>query len=326
MALIQSMATATREKTMQINQDRSSRKNRIDVIAVCAVFALLAGHTQLCFGQQASTKTFSSAEEAIRSLFLAVKENNTDAITGIVGVEKDLVSVDNENQNQRERAQFIEKYQQMHRLVRETDGTVVLYLGAENWPFPVPLVSRNGTWHFDADAGAEEILSRRIGENEDAVIQACQLLALAEERYKATLHPDDPESHYTSRFISSQGAQDGLYSGAESPIPDFLANAGVSDGSTQDTTRAPYAGYYFRILVQQGKDARGGPQNYIVDGRLTAGFAFAAYPAEYGTSGIMTFIVNQDNIVYQKDLGPETRKIVEAMTRYNPGPGWRRPE
>ena len=175
-----------------------------------------------------------------------------------------------------------------------------------------------------ADASAQDRQQFMV-ENEDAAIQACLLLALAQERYKATLHSDDPESHYATHFVSSPGKQDGLYSGPESSIPAFLANAGVNDDA-QDNPPAPYAGYYFRILTQQGKSARGGAQNYLVNGRLTAGFAFVAYPAEYRASGVMTFIVDQDNIVYQKDLGPETVNMAQAITRYNPGEGWRQAE
>ena len=312
---------------MQIrNQKQMPHNGRTATLALCTLFALLNGCTQLSFGQQPPQKTFSSAEEGVRTLFVAVKTNDVHAITGILGVEQNLVFVDDQDRDQHERAQFVEKYQQMHRLVRENDGRMVLYLGAENWPFPVPLVHRNAAWYFDANAGTSEIVSRRVGENEQAVIEACQLLAAAEEKYKATLHSDDPQSHYASRFVSTQGTQDGLYFGADSPIPAFLANAGVNDGTVQSNTQVPYSGYYFRILTQQGKKARGGASNYISNGQLTGGFAFVAYPAQYGTSGVMTFIVNQDNVVYQKDLGPETANVVQAMTRFNPGPGWRRAE
>jgi Protein of unknown function (DUF2950) len=307
-------------------QNETSHNSRIVSIVMGAVFALLAGHTQLSFGQEPAQKTFSSPQEGVRSLFLAVKENDKNQITGILGVEENLVSIGDKDQDQRERAQFIEKYREMHRLVRQNDGSMILYIGAENWPFPVPLVSQNGAWRFDARAGKAEILSRRIGENEEAAIEACRSLAAAEEKYKAAQGGSNAESHYAVRFAGSQGTQDGLDSGAESPIPAFLSNAGASDGATQGNARVPYSGYYFRILTQQGKHAPGGAQNYISNGQLTGGFAFVAYPAEYGQSGIMTFIVNQNNIVYQKDLGPNTADLAQAMNEYNPGPGWRRAE
>lgn len=309
---------------MNILNQKKTSINRIIFIVACALFVLLTLLVQVALGQQPSQKTFPSAQEGARSLFLAVKQNDTPTIKAILGVEENLISLDDQDRDQRERALFVAKYQEMHRLVRESDGSMVLYLGAENWPFPVPLVSQNGAWYFDAKAGASEIVSRRIGENEEAAIEACQLLAAAEEKYKATLHNDDLQSHYAARFVSTQGKNDGLYFAADSPIPAFLANAGVSDGATQDNPPVPYEGYYFRILTQQGKDAPGGAQNYVANGQLTGGFAFVAYPAEYGTSGVMTFIVGQDKIVYERNLGPDTKNIVQAMTRFNPGRGWRR--
>jgi hypothetical protein len=302
------------------NQKKTICNRRTTVIFVCAFFALLTGPVH---GQELPPKTFSSAEEGVRSLFLAVEENNEDAITGILGSGEDLVSSDSEDQNRSERARFVQKYREMHRLVRETNGTTVLYLGAENWPFPVPLISEKGAWRFDAKAGAAEIRFRRIGENEEAAIEASHLLVHAETGYKAKLHGGDLTSHYALRFAATNGADDGLYSGDDSPIPEFVAAAGVSDTVSQDENHVPYAGYYFRILTEQGKDALGGTQNYISNGTLSGGFAFVAYPAEYGSSGVMTFIVGQDNVVYQKDLGPGTPAIVNAMSRYNPGAGWR---
>ncbi len=305
---------------MQLLNQKKTMCNRRAIIVVCAIFALLTGPV---YGQQLTLKTFASAEEGVRSLFVAVEENNEGAITGILGAGEDLVSSENEDQSRSERVRFVQKYREMHRLVRETDGTTVLYLGAENWPFPVPLVSEKGSWRFDAKAGAAEILFRRIGENEQAAIEASHLIVHAEMSYKERLHDGDLTSRYALRFASTAGTNDGLYSGDDSPIPAFLAAAGASDTVSQDEKHVPYAGYYFRILTEQGKDAPGGAQNYISNGTLSGGFAFVAYPAEYGSSGVMTFIVGQDDVVYQKDLGPGTPAIANAMSRYNPGPGWR---
>ncbi|HXB23076.1 MAG TPA: DUF2950 domain-containing protein [Candidatus Solibacter sp.] len=294
--------------------------------AAFAIFALLVACAPASFAQRSAQAAFSSPEEASRALFAAVKDDNDEAMMEILGCGKELVSLEDKSQDKLEREEFVIKYQEMHRLVREPDHTTVLYIGAENWPFPVPLVSRKGGWYFDSNTGMREVLFRRIGENEEAAIEASHLLVLAEERYRATLHSDDSTSHYALRFVSDQNTQDGLYSDEGSPIPPFLANAGVGNGVPQENKQAPYAGYYFRILTQQGKNAPGGTQNYISNGKLTGGFAFVAYPAEYGQSGVMTFIVNQNNVVYQKDLGPRTPNVVQTMTRYNPGPGWRRVE
>jgi hypothetical protein len=286
-----------------------------------AILTLLAATG--AFAQSSAPERFSSPEEAARALFTAVKDDNEPAMMQVLGAGRELISLEDKGQDKQEREEFINKYQEMHRLVREPDRTTVLYIGAENWPFPVPLVSSNGAWHFDSGTGARDVLFRRIGENEEAAMDASHLLVLAQQRYWATLHSDDPASHYALRFVSSQGTQDGLYSDQDSPIPDFLANAGVGDPGNNPT---PYAGYYFRILTQQGKAAPGGTQNYVSNGKLTGGFAFVAYPAEYGRSGMMTFIVGHDEVVYQKDLGPDTPNIVQNMSNYNPGPGWLRVE
>ena len=299
-------------------------KQKLRLKNITAIFTLLVATG--AFAQSSAPENFSSPEEAARALFTVVRDDNEPAMMQVLGAGKELISLEDKGQDKQEREEFINKYQEMHRLVREPDRTTVLYIGAENWPFPVPLVSSNGAWHFDSERGANEVLFRRIGENEEAAIDACHLLVLAQQRYAATLHSDDPASHYALRFVSSQGTQDGLYADQSSPIPDFLANAGVSNEGAADDQRSPYAGYYFRILTQQGKAAPGGSQNYISNGKLTGGFAFVAYPAKYGRSGVMTFMIGQDAIVYQKDLGPDTANIVQAMSSYNPGSGWLRVE
>jgi hypothetical protein len=299
---------------------RSTFHKRFITGAVAAL--LITVLAPLGFAKRSRQDRFSSPEQAAQALYTAAKQDNDEALMRILGAGKELVALEDRGRDKHEREEFVTKFQEMHRLVVEPDHMTVLYVGAENWPFPVPLVSKKGTWYFDAQAGAAEISYRRIGENEEAAIESCELLAGAEEQFFRSSHNDDPTNHYSLRFVSSHSGQDGLYSGPNSVIPDFLANAGVSSDPS-DPMATPYAGYYFLILTQQGKDAVGGPKDYVKDGKLIGGFAFVAYPAEYGTSGVMTFIVNQDNRVYQKDLGPNTAKIVKAMTRYNPDAGWR---
>jgi len=262
------------------------------------VFAvLMGGYAQFCVAQ--SAKTFPSAAEASQALFLAVQNEDEKAVEEILGAGSELLSCGDEVEDKLERERFVEKYQQMHRLVREPDQTTVLYIGAENWPFPVPLVSTNGTWHFDSQLGRDEVLFRRIGENETTAIQTSHALVQAEKQAGTKQDEDDPISQYASNFVR-------------------VANGGPA---TQNNP-GPFHGYYFRILTRQGKNAPGGAKSYVSEGKMSGGFAFVAYPVDYRSSGVLTFIVDQNNVVYEKDLGPNTEKVAKAMTRFNPGPSW----
>ncbi len=250
-----------------------------------ALFALLVtGYPHAALAQRSGQRTFPSAEEAVGALIVAVQNNDERAMTKILGAGKELTSLDDEVQDKGDRQLFIEKYQEMHRLVREPDGTTVLYTGAENWPFPAPLVSKNGAWYFDSTAGAEEVLFRRIGENEGEAIYISHALVRAVRQQKTEPGGDITLSKYLD------------------PLP--------------------FHGYYFRILTRQGKSAPGGGKSSITDGKMAAGSAFVAYPADYRSSGVMTFIVNQDDVVYEKDLGPSTAKLARAMTEYAPDSTW----
>jgi hypothetical protein len=200
-------------------------------------------------------------------------------------------------------------------------------VGAENWPFPIPLVSKNGLWYFDTDAGKQEILARRIGKNELTAIDACHQLVDAEKQYYKS--PFRGEDHYTQRFVSDKGKHNGLFWSAtpdefESFVDPLIASAGQENAKSNDADGdpIPFNGYYFRILKSQGKDAPGGAKNYVINGNMVGGFAFIAYPAEYRSSGVMTFIVNKSGVVYEKDLGPTTGTIATNMTEYNPDSTW----
>jgi hypothetical protein len=213
----------------------------------------------------------------------------------------------------------------MHRLVKEPDG-FTLYIGAENWPVPIPVVERDRAWYFDTAAGKREILYRRIGRNEMSTISVCQGLVAAQKEYYST------QREYAPKLFSDAGQHNGLYWEAgdgesQSPIGPLIASA-VAEGYAKrpDGAPVPYRGYYFRILTRQGKNSAGGPKTYIVGGKMTEGFAFVAYPAEYRSSGVMTFIVNEDGVVYQKDLGWKTGVLAQAMKEYNPGSGWQKAE
>jgi hypothetical protein len=246
-------------------------------------------------------------------------------------MEKRSFSSGDPVENKNGRDQFVRKYQEMNRLVEEPDGTVRLYIGAENWPLPIPLVNLNGAWYFDTGAGKEEILFRRIGRNEIAAMRICQELVDAQKEYYAG-SLDGEVNQYAKKFVSDEGKHNGLYwktgrGESESTIGPHLASAG---GDTQpagsNSGAQPFYGYYFRILTKQGEYAPGGVKNYIVDGQMTRGFAFLAYPVEYAASGVMTFIVDQDGIVYQKDLGPNTANLAKTLSVYDPDKTWQKVE
>jgi hypothetical protein len=278
--------------------------------------------------QQPGQKTFSSAEEASNALVTAAQSNDEKAMLDILGPEgKQLVSSGDDVEDAENRANFVRRYQDMHRLMKEPDGSTTLYIGAENWPTPIPLVNKGNLWYFDTEAGKKEILYRRVGRNEMSTISVCQQLVAAQKEYYSTQHEE-----YAQKIFSDPGQPNGLYwkaaDGApESPIGPLVASA-VAEGYVkgQGGPPTPYRGYYFHILTRQGKNAPGGAKSYIVAGKMTEGFAFVAYPAEYGSSGVMTFIVDEDGVVYQKDLGKKTDVLAKAMKEYNPNIGWQKAE
>ena len=214
----------------------------------------------------------------------------------------------------------------------ETNERAVLVIGNREWPFPIPLVKQGGAWRFDTEAGAEEILNRRIGRNELGAIEVCRAHVDAQREYASKDRNGDGILEYASRFRSSPGQRDGLYwpvgpDEETSPMGPLMASAQAEGYFTQQLPgheRQPYHGYYYRILTRQGEDAPGGAYDYIVRDRMIGGFALVAFPAKYGASGIMTFIVNQDGVVYQSDLGPDTEAIARQMTEFNPDTNWKR--
>lgn len=299
-----------------------------DLPQLAAVAILLT----VCFptrsmAQQPAQKTFSSPEEASNALLTAAQSNDEKAMLDILGPDgKQIVSSGDEIEDARSRANFVQKYQEMHRLVKEPDGTTTLYIGAENWPTPIPLVNKGNSWYFDTEVGKKEILYRRIGRNEMSTIRVCQELVAAEKEYFST------HNEYAQKIFSDEGQHNGLYWKAgdgepESPIGPLVARA-VAKGYAKslEGTPTPYRGYYYHILTRHGKNGPGGAKSYIVNSKMTEGFAFVAYPAEYRSTGVMTFIVNEDGVVYQKDLGKKTDVLAEAMKEYNPDSTWQKAE
>jgi hypothetical protein len=296
--------------------------------AVSVLIALALGCSSApIFAQDPGQQTFASAEDAGRALYEAMEAQDEQAPLSILGpAGKDVLSSGDSDEDLNARVGFVVKYQEMHRLVTEANGNVSLVVGAENWPFPIPLVNNHGTWFFDTAAGKDEIVFRRIGRNELAAIDACRELVEAQKEYSAR-PPANLPKQFAQKLVSDEGQHNGLYwHGADdefsSPINPLIAYARQNLPTDQVGEHVPFNGYMFRILTSQGPHAPGGAKNYVVDRKMSAGFAFVAYPVEYRSSGVMTFIVDESGTIYEKDLGPDTAKLAQAMTAYDPDSTW----
>lgn len=315
---------------VEAGANQRSTAGRAAALKVAAIVVLLAGCVATwaagAGAQQAGQKTFKSPEEASQAFATAAQNNDEGAMLSILGPDaKRIVSSGDAAEDAENRANFAKKYQEMHRLVKEPDGTTTLYMGAENWPLPIPLEKKGDAWYFDTAAGEREILYRRVGRNEMSTIRICQELVAAQKEYRVS------QQVYAEKIFSDEGQHNGLYWKADagekqSPIGPLIAQA-VAEGYTKNKNGpTPYRGYYYHILTSQGPAAPGGAKSYIVDGKMTGGFAFVAYPAEYRSSGVMTFIVGPDGVVYRKDLGNNTAEIAKAMKEYNPNSTWHKDE
>jgi hypothetical protein len=295
------------------------------VVALVAALGL-AGSIPLG-ARDTTQQTFPSPEDAANAFFSAVTSSDMDAMRRLLGPEADaLLSSGDPGADQRARAAFIENYQEMHRFVTGPDGVATLTIGAENWPFPIPLAQKDGAWFFDTEKGKQEILVRRVGKNERATIGTMIALTDAQKEYAGRLRWTANAPEYAQKFLSDDGQQNGLYwktSGGQpqSPLGPLIAEA-AREGSA-NTSAQPFRGYVYRMLSRQGKSAPGGAMNYVRNGRMTRGFAFVAYPAAYKSSGVMTFIAGKDGKVYEKDLGSDTARIAASMTTFNPDKTWR---
>ncbi|HXW92548.1 MAG TPA: DUF2950 domain-containing protein [Terriglobales bacterium] len=273
--------------------------------------------------------TFVSPEEAGKALIDAAKSGDQNAVLAIFGPDsKDVIYTGGATQDKEIVQAFISSYQVMNRWRKLDDNTEVLLTGVDNFAFPIPLKKNNvGRWYFDTAAGKDEILARRIGRNELAVIQICGALADAQKEYFSQRHDGAHKKQYALRFISDDGKQNGLYweskeGASRSPLGPLVAFATSEGYDVQRNSHEPFHGYYFRMLHKQGAHAQGGAKDYVVDGKMVNGFAFVAYPAEYGKSGIMTFIINQNGMTYQKDLGKSTVEAASVMNEFDPDDTW----
>ena len=281
---------------------------------------------------KAQPKTFASPEEAVKALVNAMKTVDKAELSAIFGPgSESLISSGDDVEDKFVRERFLRKYEERNSLEKKGDDEVLLQVGRDDWPFPIPLRRKGSAWVFDTKAGKEEILNRRIGRNELNTIDVLEAYVVAQREYARKDWDGDGVYPYAQKFASTPGKKDGLYWNAgegqeASPFGPFAARA-AQEGYTRkgkSETPSPYYGYYFRILKAQGKHAPGGAYDYVVKGNMILGFGLVAYPATYGSSGIMTFIVNQEGVVYQKDLGKGTAKAAGAMKRYDPDPTWKK--
>lgn len=290
---------------------------------------LLASVFVLAPVQAAATTqaSYATPEDAVNALRAAARSGNSKQIYAVLGSTAKQLGSGDAVLAKSERERFILSYEEKHALQIQDDTRATLVLGNNDWPFPVPLVKHAEGWRFDTAAGKEEILNRRIGRNELYVIQTLMAMVDAQQDYVANDHDGDGVREYAQKFISSRGKRDGLYwpvSAGEpaSPLGPLAAYAAREGYSQKQSPPTPYWGYYFRILTAQGENAKGGAYSYMANRDMIGGFAIIAYPAQYGASGIKSFIVNHDGIVFEKDLGSSTTKQALAMKIFNPDASW----
>jgi hypothetical protein len=295
-------------------------------VTMFAVGALSSGGAAAAAGQ----KTFASPEAAADALAAAWRSGSKRELLAIFGPEGErLVSSGDPIAEKQARERLASSYAEEHRLKTEGARKVVIILGKDEWPYPIPLVMQGTGWRFDLNAGAEQIIERRIGRNELNAIEVCRAYVEAQRDFAAKDRLSDDLHEYARRVVSSEGKHDGLYwptsqGEEESPLGPLVAAAEAQGYSTASAEgQAPFHGYFYRILTRQGKSVPGGAQDYVVNRHLTGGFALVAFPAKYGDSGVMTFVVNQNGIVFEKNLGPNTADIARHMVEYNPDQTWK---
>jgi hypothetical protein len=308
----------------------SSLRRRLAPILM-AVF-LCAAVNPVAFAAD-KQKHFASPENAAKELVSAMKAGDAKAMLAVLGTDaKPIIQSGDVVADKAGRERFVKAYEEANRLEKSGDAKVVLSVGKDNWPLPIPIVKDAAGWRFDTQAALEEILNRRIGRNELSAIQAVQAFVDAQREYYLRDPQNDKLLHYAQRIISAQGKRDGLYyptkSGERpSPLGPLFAGArtvGYEKGKDAAGKPVPYHGYHYRILKRQGPDAPGGAYDYVAQGKMIGGFALVAYPASYGNSGVMTFLVSHDGVVYEKDLGPETAATAQKITQFNPDKSWKK--
>ncbi|MEE4378086.1 MAG: DUF2950 domain-containing protein [Candidatus Competibacteraceae bacterium] len=292
-------------------------------IALIVLISLILGQIALADTIQ---KHFSTPDEAVQELLKAVAEDNVDGLMTIFGEEgKSVIDSGDEQADREARRNFNEMAQKLMRLDDLGEDQREVVVGEDEWPFPIPLVKGESGWRFDTAVGVDELINRRIGRNELEAISMLKALADAQTQYGSVDHDDDQVLEYAQRLVSSPGQRDGLYWPDESevdlsPIGPYLQDAG--DYLEERTKGDPWYGYYFRVLTRQGANPPGGAYDYVINGNMIAGFALLAFPARYGDSGIVTFMISHQGVMYQKDLGEQTDETVKSINEYNPDDSW----
>jgi hypothetical protein len=318
----------TEDRAMLYHPTARTRYAPIRFLLV-GVFALLAVVIVPRAAEAAQTKqkTFNTPEAAVQALVQALGNDSEKELLAIFGPGSETLISSGDPVDDRERKQkFLRQYSEKNRLETADETKVILHVGDNDWPFPIPIVKVGESWRFDTKHGREEILSRRIGEHELGAIQTCLAIVDAQREYAAVDRDGDGLLEYAQKFASTKGKTDGLYwnpgpGEGPSPLGPLVARA-KSEGYVKGEKPVPYNGYFFRIMNAQGKNARGGAYSYMAKGKMVGGFAIVAYPARYGVSGIMTFTVNHDGVVYQKDLGTKTEKLAKTMQAFDPDKTW----
>jgi hypothetical protein len=311
--------------------NRFSWLRRILPLASGPGLALLALTLPVC-ASAADEQSFTAPQDAVNALVSAANNHDTNALHTIFGPEGHALISPDVVQATEDYKMFVQRLAEKTQLVNNSDSNVTLEIGADGWPFPIPLVKQGGQWFFDTAAGRQEILARRVGMDETGAMNVCNAYVEAQREYAGQDRLGDGVLAYAQFLRSTPGTHDGLFwptnqPGEElSPLGPLVAQARVEGyqrtAKMLNDEQAPYHGYYFKILTRQGKQAPGGKYDYIINGRMIAGFALVAWPAEWGDTGVMTFIVNQQGRVYQKNLGPKTVKIARAITTYDPDDTW----
>jgi hypothetical protein len=308
---------------------RSFHPSRLSLLTI----AVLALTTPSQASAAPAGKSFSSPEDAVRALGAAVNSRETNALVAIFGPSIREIKSPDPVQAQKELGDFTARFNTSNHINRVDDNRCILEIGQDQWPFAIPMVRTNGGWFFDTDAGKQEILNRRIGQNELQALKSLRGAAQAQREYASADRDGDEVLEYAQKIISTPGTKDGLYwspdiDGEISPLGPAMADAqgeGYFKQSSKDNAPQgpqPFYGYFFKILTRQGKHAPGGAYDYIINGNMIGGFAFVAWPAKYGDSGVMTLMINQQGKVYQKDLGTDTESIVKNMKTYDPDSSW----
>jgi Protein of unknown function (DUF2950) len=301
---------------------------RLKMVFVICLMSM--GAVGIALGASARQQGFLTPEAGVQALLDAAKGNDTTSLLHVLGPEAQaFISTGDPVSDRTSRERFVQQYEEAHTLVQSGETKVILQLGKDEWPFPIPLVKDNTSWRFDSKEGKEEILNRNIGRNELDVIQVCLAYVDAQLEYYMRNPQGDALLQYASKFLSTPGKRDGLYwettaDEPPSPFGPLVARARGEGYKQAGSKPTPYHGYYYKMLTGQGPSAPGGAYDYVVRGKMIGGFAMVAYPAQYGASGIVTFIVNHDGVVYEKDLGPNTAATAQSMTKFNPDKTWKK--